>query len=147
MAELRNVKTGDTYWQFSVGRDLWVRLVEQSPDQFFGSMRLRRPRPGPWGGAQMRGGKIAMPELVRTLSMLLDRSVIDRTGFTQLFDLQLDFVPDDTTPAMPPPPPDSGISGVSIAQALQQQLGLRLESTKGPVQVIVVDQAERPSAN
>ena len=95
----------------------------------------------------MRGGKIAMPELVRTLSMLLDRSVIDRTGFTQLFDLQLDFVPDDTTPAMPPPPPDSGISGVSIAQALQQQLGLRLESTKGPVQVIVVDQAERPFAN
>jgi len=56
-------------------------------------------------------------------------------------------VPDDTTPAMPPPPPDSGISGVSIAQALEQQLGLRLESIKGPVQVIVVDQAERPSAN
>jgi uncharacterized protein (TIGR03435 family) len=99
------------------------------------------------GGAQMHGGKIAMPELVRMLSMLLGRSVIDRTGFTELFDLQLVFVPDDTTPAMPPPPPDAGISGVSVAQALQQQLGLRLESTKGPVQVIVVDQAERPSAN
>jgi uncharacterized protein (TIGR03435 family) len=99
------------------------------------------------GAAQMHGGKIAMPELVRTLSMLLGRSVIDRTGFTGLFDLQLDFVPDDTTPAMPPPPPGSYTSGVSIAQALQQQLGLRLESAKGPVQVIVVDQAERPSAN
>jgi bla regulator protein blaR1 len=99
------------------------------------------------GGAQMHGGKIAMPELVRTLSMLLGRSVIDKTGFTELFDLQLDFVPDDTTPAMPPPPPGSYSSGVSIAQALQQQLGLRLESTKGPVQVIVVDRAERPSAN
>ena len=88
-----------------------------------------------------------MPELVRTLSMLLGRSVIDNTGFTELFDLQLDFVPDDTTPPMPPPPPDSGLSGVSIAQALEQQLGLRLESIKGPVQVIVVDHAERPSAN
>jgi uncharacterized protein (TIGR03435 family) len=102
------------------------------------------------GGAQMKGGKIAMPELVRTLSMLLGRSVIDRTGFTGLFDLQLDFVPDDTTPSMPPPPPNSGISditGVSIAQALQQQLGLRLQSTKGPVEVIVVDHAERPSQN
>lgn len=98
-------------------------------------------------GAQMRGGKIRMPELVRTLSMLLARSVIDKTGFAEFFDLQLDFVPDDTTPAMPPPPPDSGISGVSIAQALQQQPGLRLESTRGPVQFIVVDQAERPSAN
>jgi uncharacterized protein (TIGR03435 family) len=102
------------------------------------------------GGAQIKGGKIAMPELVRTLSMLLGRSVIDRTGFTGLFDLQLDFVPDDTTPSMPPPPPNSGVSditGVSIAQALQQQLGLRLQSTKGTVEVIVVDHAERPSQN
>jgi uncharacterized protein (TIGR03435 family) len=95
----------------------------------------------------MRGGKIAMSEFVRALSMILGRSVMDKTGFTAPFDLQLDFVPDETTPAMPPPPPGSGISGVSIAQALQQQLGLRLESTKGPVEVIVVDQAERPSAN
>jgi uncharacterized protein (TIGR03435 family) len=101
-------------------------------------------------GAQMKGGKISMPELARALSMLLGRSVIDRTGFTGLFDLQLDFLPDDTTPSMPPPPPDSGISditGASIAQALQQQLGLRLQSTRGPVQVIVVDQAEPPSVN
>jgi uncharacterized protein (TIGR03435 family) len=99
------------------------------------------------GLGQLRGGKIAMSELVRTLSMVLGRSVIDRTGFTSLFDVQLDFVPDETTPAMPPPPPGSGISGVSIAQALQEQLGLRLEPAKGPVEVIVVDQAERPSAN
>jgi len=102
------------------------------------------------GGAQMKGGKIAMPELVRTLSILLGRSVIDRTGFRGLFDLQLDFVPDDTTPSIPPPPPNSGISditGLSLPQALQRQLGLRLQSTKGPVQVIVVDQAEPPSVN
>jgi uncharacterized protein (TIGR03435 family) len=98
-------------------------------------------------GARMQGGKIAMPELVRRLSLMLDRSVIDKTGFTGQFDLQLDFVPDDTTPAMPPPPPDSGIAGSSISGALRQQLGLQLESTKGPVEVIVVDHAERPSAN
>jgi uncharacterized protein (TIGR03435 family) len=79
--------------------------------------------------------------------MVLGRSVIDKTGFSGAFDLQVDFVPDDTTPAMPPPPPSSGISGVSIAQGLQQQLGLRLESTKGPVQLIAVDYAERPSPN
>ena len=98
-------------------------------------------------GAQIRGGKIAMSEFVRTLSTMLGRRVLDKTGLTASFDLQLDFVPDDTTPAMPPPPPGSGISGISISQALQEQLGLRLESTKGPVEVIVVDQAERPSAN
>ena len=91
---------------------------------------------------------MGMPELVRRLSLLLDRSVIDKTGFTGLFDLQLDFVPDEMTPAMPPPPPDSGISGQSIAGALRQQLGFpQLESTKGPVEVIVVDHAERPAGN
>ncbi len=102
--------------------------------------------PGP-KGARMQGSRIAMPELVRRLSMLLDRSVVDRTGYTGQFSLQLDFVPDDTTPAMPPPPPDSGISGLSIPQALREQLGLQLEPAKGPVEVIVVDHAERPSAN
>ena len=98
-------------------------------------------------GARIQGGKVAMPELVRMLSRALGRSVIDRTGFMGLFDLQLDFVADETTPAMPPPPPDSGLSGPSLPQALREQLGLQLESTKGPVEVIVVDRAERPSAN
>jgi uncharacterized protein (TIGR03435 family) len=92
-------------------------------------------------------GEIAMSELVRVLSMLSGRRVLDKTEFTARFDVHVNFVPDETTPAMPPPPPGSGISGVSIAQALQEQLGLRLESTKGPVEVIVVDQVERPSAN
>ena len=97
--------------------------------------------------AEMRGGKIAMSEFVRMLSLMLGRSVLDKTGFMELFDVRLDFVPDETTPTMPPPPPGSAISGVSLAQALQEQLGLRLETTQGPVEVIVVDQAERPSAN
>jgi uncharacterized protein (TIGR03435 family) len=101
----------------------------------------------PGGGARMQGGKIAMPEFVRKISLILDRSVIDKTGFTGLFDLQLDFVADETTPAMPPPPPGSDMPGPSISQALRQQLGLQLESTRGPVEVIVVDHAERPSGN
>jgi uncharacterized protein (TIGR03435 family) len=98
-------------------------------------------------GARMQGGKIATPELVRMLSLALGRSVIDKTGFTGLFDLKLDFVADETTPTMPPPPPGSEMPGLSLSQALRQQLGLQLESTKGPVEVIVVDHAERPSGN
>jgi uncharacterized protein (TIGR03435 family) len=98
-------------------------------------------------GARMQGEKIAMPELVRVLSMLLGRSVIDKTGFTGVFDLQLNFVPDENTPAMPAPPPGSPISGSSLSQALRQQLGVQLELTKGAVDVIVVDNAERPSGN
>lgn len=98
-------------------------------------------------GARMQGEKIAMPELIRRLSLMLDRSVVDKTGFGGLFDLQLDFVPDDTTPAIPAPPPGAPINGPSLLKALQQQLGLQLESTKGPVQVIVVDHADPPSGN
>ena len=96
---------------------------------------------------RMQGGRIAMAELARALSMARGRSVIDKTAFTGRFDLQLAFVPDETTPTLPPPPPGSSISGVSLSEALQQPLGLRLESTKGPVEVIVVDHAERPSGN
>jgi uncharacterized protein (TIGR03435 family) len=94
----------------------------------------------------MQGGRVAMPELVRKLSLMLDRAVIDNTGYTGLFDLRIHFVPDASTPAMPPPPPGSDVPGPSLPQALRQ-LGLQLESTKGPVEVIVVDHAQRPSGN
>jgi uncharacterized protein (TIGR03435 family) len=99
--------------------------------------------------AQMQGGKIAMAELARSLSLVMDRTVIDRTGLTALSDIQLTFLPDDSTAAMPPPPPGAvpalEMKAPSILTALQEQLGLRLESTKGPVEVIVIDHAERPS--
>ena len=98
-------------------------------------------------GARMQGGGIAMPELVRMLSLVLGRSVIDKTGFAARFDLQLDFITDESTPAMPPPPPGSDMPGPSLSQALRRQLGLQLESTKAPVEVVVVDHAELPSGN
>ncbi len=98
-------------------------------------------------GARMVGGRVGMPELARELSLLMGRSVIDRTGVSGLFDLQLDFLADEATPAMPPPPPGSGLSGPSLPQALQEQMGLRLESAKGAVDVIVVDHAEGPAGN
>jgi uncharacterized protein (TIGR03435 family) len=98
-------------------------------------------------GAHLRGGKLAMSELARVLSGILGRPVLDTTEVTARFDVQLDFVPDDATPAMPPPPPGSGISGPSIGAALQQQLGLRLEPANGAAEMIVIDQAERPSDN
>ena len=98
-------------------------------------------------GPRIEGGRIGMPEFVRMISRVLGRSVIDRTGFLGRFDLQLDFVADETTPAMPPPPPGSEMPGRSISQALREQLGLQLEPTKGPVEIIVVDRAQPPSGN
>jgi uncharacterized protein (TIGR03435 family) len=100
-------------------------------------------------GARMQGGKVAMAEFVRMLSMVLGRTVIDRTGFTDLFDLRLSFLPDEISAGLPPPPPDAPNESKtpSILSALSEQLGLRLESTKGPVDVIVIDHIERPAAN
>ena len=107
---------------------------------------LRRPLCGIVGvalqlqGAVMQGGKVGMADLTHELSLVLDRTVIDRTGFTGQFDLRIVFEPDGATPSMPPPPPgtpaDSGAP--SLPQALGQ-VGLRLESTKGPVEVLVID--------
>jgi uncharacterized protein (TIGR03435 family) len=102
--------------------------------------------------ARMQGGKVPMTEFIRMLSMVLGRTVIDKTGFKGLFDVRLDFLPDEVTPALPPPPPDAAGASpdsntASILSALPEQLGLRLESTKGPVEVIVIDHVERPSAN
>jgi uncharacterized protein (TIGR03435 family) len=101
------------------------------------------------GGARMRGGKVPMPEFVRVLSQVLGRTVTDQTGFSGVFDINLAFLPDDSTAGLPAPPPEAisaGTASPSIFSAVQQ-LGLRLESTKGPVEVLVIDHVERPSAN
>jgi uncharacterized protein (TIGR03435 family) len=102
-------------------------------------------------GARLQGGKIPMPELVRILSMVLGHSVIDQTGLTDLFDVRLDFLPDETTEALPAPPPGSAVASdsntPSILAAVQEQLGLKLQSTKGPVEVLVIDRVERPTSN
>jgi len=102
------------------------------------------------GGARIAGGKVPMSELARTLSVLLGRTVVDRTAVTGLFDLRLDFLPDDSTPRLPPPPPNSVSTDTmspAIFSALPEQLGLKLESAKRPVEVIVIDHVQRPSAN
>jgi uncharacterized protein (TIGR03435 family) len=103
---------------------------------------------GRMGGVQLQGGMISMRELVRILSNLLGRAVIDKTEFEDLFDLHLIFALDDAIDGMshPPEPPPENHSP-SIFVAVQDQLGLKLESTRGPVDVLVIDHVERPSGN
>jgi uncharacterized protein (TIGR03435 family) len=101
------------------------------------------------GGARIRGSKVPMAEFVRVLSRVFGRPVTDQTGFTGLFDIALDFLPDDTTAGLPPPPPGAipfSSASPSIFSAVQE-MGLRLESTKGPVDVLVIDHVERPAPN
>jgi uncharacterized protein (TIGR03435 family) len=110
---------------------------------------------GPGGGMQsMTSTGAPIANLVRMLSLRLGRTVLDKTGLTGKYDFKLEFAPDQTQgPAfgggdgggVPAPPPES--SGPSIFTAVQEQLGLKLESGKGPVEIIVIEHAERPSQN
>jgi uncharacterized protein (TIGR03435 family) len=108
------------------------------------------------GNVSARG--ITMTQFVSGLARLMpnvDRNVLDRTGLTGTFDLDLTWTPDqslmDSSAAgMPMPGMPAGVQvppvdGPSLFTALQEQLGLRLESTSGPVQVLIIDDVARPN--
>ena len=128
-----------------------------APGQLFDCGRVRMMMSP--AGAQMRGGRISMPELVRVLSNVLGQTVVDKTEFRQTFDVHLQFTPDETLGGLPTAPPAPSPSSDSIRSAaspdthgnifaaIQEQLGLKLEAAKGPVDILVIDSVERPSAN
>ena len=109
-------------------------------------------RPGPSiqtnGDRQITATDATTEMLAEQLSMMLGRPVQDETGLQGQFDLKLDWTPDLDSPAgQNLQSPISPAAGPSIFTALTEQLGLRLESKKGPVQVYVVEKIERPTEN
>ena len=109
---------------------------------------------GSTGPGRLQGMAASMDILTQDLAQALSRSVIDKTGLTGRYDFTLQYTPElgqfQLRPPGPPddpgpPPPDP--NGPSLFTALQEQLGLRLESTRGPVGVLVIDHAEKPDAN
>ena len=111
------------------------------------------------GGLEAHGAQLDM--LAHVLSGQVGRTIIDKTGLTGSYDFSLHFTPQNMPPGMgpgpgagpgggspgadAPPPPDT--SGPDLLTALQEQLGLKLESEKGPVDVIVIDHIDKPSEN
>jgi uncharacterized protein (TIGR03435 family) len=107
----------------------------------------------------IRGGRgsieavaMDMAIIVQALSSSLGGTVVDNTGLKGLYDIKLEWTP-DVAPAglvgSGRPEPASAIepNSPSIFTAIQEQLGLKLESAKGPVEVLVIDHVERPSEN
>jgi len=88
-----------------------------------------------------------LSEFSQLLNVLLDRSVIDKTGITSRFDIRLEFSPDETTPGLPGPASTADPTGPDIFTATQDQLGLKLVPTRGPGEFLVVDHVERPTEN
>jgi uncharacterized protein (TIGR03435 family) len=120
------------------------------------------PVPGPAAGAagcmMMIGpGRITvggqpLSTLVNSLATQVGRPVFDKTGLTGSFDFVLSYMveagrggpagpPPPGAPPLPPPDPDAP----SLFTALQEQLGLKLESERGPVDVIVIDSVAQPT--
>jgi uncharacterized protein (TIGR03435 family) len=114
------------------------------------------PKPGEIPQCGMRGGlgsitagSMALANFATMLGSMLNRPIYDRTGLTGSFDIQLEYTPDQM-PQIPPgvtlppgltlPSPD----GPSLSTALQEQLGLKLDNTRGPVEVLVIDSVEQP---
>jgi uncharacterized protein (TIGR03435 family) len=90
------------------------------------------------GKAVIEGAKATMARLAEYLSGQAGRPVVDNTGVKGDYDFRVEWDPRDET---------VGTSGPSIFSALQEQLGLKLEGAKGPVEIVVIDSVERPSAN
>jgi uncharacterized protein (TIGR03435 family) len=96
---------------------------------------------------RMSSSGSTMPGLASDLARVVGRTVLDRTGLVGGFDLDLEWMP-EFQPAVTGASAGTDIAlpndGPSIFTALREQLGLRLESTRGPVNVIVIDRVERP---
>jgi uncharacterized protein (TIGR03435 family) len=105
----------------------------------------------------LQAGKVDMKQLVNVLSDVLGRPVTDKTGFAGTFDVKLEFSPEGTSFGGGPAgggglaliggPPPGDDSKPSIFTALQDQLGLKLDSQKGPGEILVIDHAEKASEN
>jgi uncharacterized protein (TIGR03435 family) len=82
---------------------------------------------------------------------VLDRPVVDRTGLAGRYDFQLQWTPDRSQfismRVKVPAPPDDPAAPPDLFTAIQQQLGLKLESAKAPVEVLVIDHVEKPTGN
>jgi len=83
---------------------------------------------------------MSMPKLAELLSNEVARDVVDKTGFRETFDFTLEFAPEEAVGA-------ASSSSPTIFAVLQEQLGLRLQPAKGMVDVLVIDHADKPSAN
>jgi len=94
-------------------------------------------------GMEARG--IAAADLASQLSLQLGSVVVDKTGLTGNYDFTLNWKSDGNDGDFNTPASDASVS--SLQTAIQDQLGLKLEPQKGPMQVLVIDHAEKPAEN
>jgi bla regulator protein BlaR1 len=134
-------------WDWTAPRGTLPPMLPQQ--QQCGASLMRRNPPN--AAIDVQGATLQV--IAYMLGLPLDRPVVDRTGIAGLFDIHLEFGPEGSSMGPPPPPPpgrptpEPSDPGPSIFTAIQEQLGLKLEPAKGPLDVLVIDHIERPSEN
>lgn len=140
-----------THWEMREGTVYELSIAKGGP-------KLRQTDPEyhshnlDGGSGNLAGHGASMSQIIGSLSRQLGRPVLDKTQLTGNYDFKLTYTPEardaifgrttpiETTAGADPDEP-------SIFTAVQEQLGLKLESSKGPIQMLVIDRAEKPSAN
>jgi uncharacterized protein (TIGR03435 family) len=121
------------------------KLKESSPDAKFASGFEMG------SSARMTHKKTPMTRFAEFLSIHANRPVVDRTGLTGFYDFTLEWSPSDdaqqSTLATAGVSRNADSAGPSLFTAVQEQLGLKLETSKAPIEVLVIDNADRPSEN
>ncbi len=106
---------------------------------------------GPGAGMTFRVTNATLTQVAGVLGNALERPVVDQTGLTGKYDFVLTWTPDESQfrsfGGAPPPPPADVEAPPDLFTAIQEQLGLKLESSKAPVDVVVIDHVEKPSDN
>ena len=135
------------------GPKLKVAKAEEIPSSGGPSHRFKMAM----GNGAIESKGTSIDSLIQALSPQVGRTIIDKTGLTGNYDYNLKWTPDNSPPPMAggpeggPPRGDAGSApdavGPSLFTAIQEQLGLKLEPQKGPVDVIVIDHIDPPSPN
>jgi uncharacterized protein (TIGR03435 family) len=103
------------------------------------------------GPGRVTGRHVSVGQVAALLTGRTGRMVIDETGIDGRYDLELTWTPENAPPPGGPTPDGSAApfdpSGPSIFTAVREQLGLRLDTTRGPMQVLVIESVHRPSDN
>lgn len=104
-------------------------------------------------GAKLSGRNANMAEFASVIQrVVLDRPVVNQTGLSERYDFELDFMPDESQfggqfQVRYPEATSDATKKIGLLTALQEQMGLRLLATRGPVSTLVVDSVQRPSEN
>lgn len=131
------------------------KLHEAKPgDTYPNGIKAPDGRPAPhsfyMARGELRSQGLGMDELAHFLTQQTGRTVVDNTGLKGNYDFTLHWTPDLALTPNGGGGPDSSTSsdsGPSMFTAIQEQLGLKLESQRGPVEILVIDHVERPSEN